>query len=88
MKQTLPLQFRPYMSPITPTSFLKAAFMNYSGWHSEQLSPQQRKVFELSCMQGLSRDEVSEQLKISKATVSVHLTIAIRQVRAFFGDKS
>lgn len=47
------------------------------------LSPQQRKVFEMSRLEGLSRKEVSQKLGISIATVSVHLTIALRQVRAF-----
>lgn len=47
------------------------------------LSPQQRRVFQLSRMEGLSREQVAEEMGISKATVSVHLTIALRLVRAF-----
>lgn len=46
------------------------------------LSPQQRKVFELSRLEGLPREKIAEQLGISKATVSAHLTIALRLVRA------
>jgi RNA polymerase sigma-70 factor (ECF subfamily) len=49
----------------------------------EFLSPQQRQVFELSRLQGLSRDEVAEQMQISKATVGVHLTLAIKKMRVF-----
>jgi RNA polymerase sigma-70 factor (ECF subfamily) len=48
-----------------------------------QLSPQQRKVFALSRLQGHSRKEVAEMLNLTPATVSVHLTIALRSVRAF-----
>jgi RNA polymerase sigma-70 factor (ECF subfamily) len=47
------------------------------------LSPQQRKVFELSRIEGLPREEIAKKMGISKATVSVHLTIALRLVRAF-----
>lgn len=46
------------------------------------LSPQQRKVFELSRIQGLSREQVAVTMGISRSTVSVHLTIALRLVRA------
>ncbi len=49
----------------------------------ERLSPQQRKIFQLSRIQGISRAEIAEKLGISQATVSVHLTIALRVVRAF-----
>ena len=48
-----------------------------------RLTPQQKKVFELSRIQGLKRDVIAAEMGLSAATVSVHLTIAIRQVRAF-----
>ena len=48
-----------------------------------RLSPQQRKVFVLSRLQGHSRKEVAEMLNLTPATVSVHLTIALRSIRAF-----
>jgi len=48
-----------------------------------RLSPQQRTVFVLSRLQGRSRKEVAEMLNLSPATVSVHLTIALRSIRAF-----
>jgi len=48
-----------------------------------RLSPQQRKVFVLSRLQGRSRKEVAEILHLTPATVSVHLTIALRSIRAF-----
>jgi len=47
------------------------------------LSPQQRKVFELRRIEGRTLDEIAEELSISRNTVSVHLTIALRTVRAF-----
>lgn len=48
-----------------------------------RLSPQQRKVFSLSRLSGHSRKEVAKMLNLAPATVSVHLTIALRMVRAF-----
>jgi RNA polymerase sigma-70 factor (ECF subfamily) len=47
------------------------------------LSPQQRRVFELSRIEGLPREHIAREMGISKATVSVHLTVALRLVRAF-----
>lgn len=47
------------------------------------LTPQQRKVFELSRLEGLDRKTVAASLGLSPATVSVHLTIALKRVRTF-----
>lgn len=48
-----------------------------------RLSPQQRRVFELSRLDGMDRADIAAVLDLSPATVSVHLTIALRIVRAF-----
>lgn len=48
-----------------------------------RLTPQQRKIFELSRLQGLDRKTVARTLGLSPATVSVHLTVALRMVRSF-----
>lgn len=50
------------------------------------LTPQQRKIFELSRLQGLDRKVVARTLDLSPATVSVHLTIALRTVRTFLHE--
>lgn len=47
------------------------------------LSPQQRRVFELCRLEGQPREAVALQMGIAKATVSVHLTIALRIVRSY-----
>lgn len=52
-----------------------------------RLSKQQRRVFELSRLKGYSRDEVASELGLAPATVSVHLTIALRTVRAFLTNR-
>lgn len=50
----------------------------------KHLTPQQRTIFELSRLEGLDRKTVAASLGLSPATVSVHLTIALKRVRAFF----
>lgn len=50
------------------------------------LSPKQREVFELSRLKKLTRDEIAAELGISRATVSVHLTVALRIVRAYLSN--
>lgn len=49
----------------------------------DRLTPQQRKIFELSRLQGLDRNAIAEMLGLSATTVSNHLTIALRTVRSF-----
>jgi len=50
------------------------------------LTPQQRRIFELSRLEGLDRKTVAASLGLSPATVSVHLTIALKRVRTFLYD--
>lgn len=49
----------------------------------KRLTPQQRTIFELSRLEGLDRKTVAASLGLSPATVSVHLTIALKRVRTF-----
>lgn len=44
---------------------------------------QQRTVYELIRIKGLTREQVAGRLKISPQTVKVHLNIAVKKVRAF-----
>jgi RNA polymerase sigma-70 factor (ECF subfamily) len=52
-----------------------------------RLTKQQRRVFELSRLKGYSREEVAAILGLAPATVSVHLTIALRTIRAFLVNR-
>jgi RNA polymerase sigma-70 factor (ECF subfamily) len=45
------------------------------------LTPQQKKVFELSRMEGLKHDEIATRLNISRETVKKHVSEALRIVR-------
>ena len=49
----------------------------------EQLPPQQKEVYRLSQLEGLSRNEIAEQLNISPNTVKNHLIQANKTVRAY-----
>ena len=54
------------------------------------LTEQQKKVFELSKMKGLNREEISETLGLSPNTVKMHLVRSTRLVRAYLlakGDR-
>ncbi len=47
----------------------------------QQLSPQQRTIFELSKQEGLSYHEIAERMQISQNTVRNHLAVAVKTVR-------
>jgi RNA polymerase sigma-70 factor (family 1) len=49
----------------------------------ERLSPQQRTVYELSKQDGLSYDQIAEQMNISRNTVRNHLAEAMKTIRIF-----
>lgn len=46
------------------------------------LSPQQHEIFRLAKVQGLSLDDVADEMNISKQTVKNHLTRAMKTMRA------
>lgn len=47
----------------------------------EQLPPQQKEVYRLSKIEGLSRDEIAAQMKISPLTVKTHMGKALQSIR-------
>lgn len=48
-----------------------------------KLPPRQEEIFTLSRMEGLTLDEIADQLSLSKETVKKHLTLALKSVRSF-----
>jgi len=49
----------------------------------QQLSPQQRTVYQLNKQEGLSYEEIAEHMKISRNTVRNHLAEAMKAIRLF-----
>ena len=47
----------------------------------DQLPPQQKQVYCLSKVSGLSRDEIADQMHISPLTVKTHLSKALQSIR-------
>lgn len=50
------------------------------------LSPQRRKVYELSRESGLSHKEIAEKLNLSRHTISNHITEAQRFIQHYLAD--
>lgn len=48
-----------------------------------ELPPQQRTVYRLSKQEGLSYDEIAEQMQLSRNTVRNHLAEAMKAIRTF-----
>jgi RNA polymerase sigma-70 factor (ECF subfamily) len=46
-----------------------------------QMPPKRKQIFQMSRIDGLSNEEISEQLNISKRTVENHLTAALADLR-------
>jgi len=48
-----------------------------------QLSPQQRLIFNLNRNKGLKNEEIARQLNLSPNTVKTHMVSALRKIRSF-----
>ena len=51
----------------------------------EQLPPQQRQIFQLAKIDGLSHQAIAEQLHISRLTVKTHMAKALQTIRLTLG---
>jgi RNA polymerase sigma-70 factor (ECF subfamily) len=49
----------------------------------EQLSPQQKKIFKMSRLDGLTYDEIAKSLSISSRTVKFHIILALNYLREY-----
>ena len=52
----------------------------------EQLTPQQKLIFKLSRLQGLSHEDIATQLNLSKNTVKVHMVAALNALRVYIKE--
>lgn len=53
----------------------------------DRLSPQRKKIFLMNKEQGLSRQEIAEELNISVHTVNNHLNESVKQVKEYLENK-
>jgi RNA polymerase sigma-70 factor (family 1) len=53
----------------------------------EQLSPQQKRIFHMSRIDGLSHEEIASRLQLSKNTVKVHMVIALNFMRTWIKER-
>ena len=65
------------------TSMLTKEYEEKSREAISLLSPQRKKVYNLSREQDLAHDQIAEQLSISKATVNNHIVEARRFIRSY-----
>ena len=49
----------------------------------EQLSPQQKKIFKMSRLDGLTYDEIAKSLSISSRTVKFHIILVLNYLREY-----
>lgn len=49
----------------------------------QQLSPQQKRAFSLSRMQGLTHEQIAAEMQISRATVKEHIVKALASLRQY-----
>lgn len=49
----------------------------------ERLTPQQKLIFRLSRIDGLSHEQIAQQLNLSKNTVKVHMVVALNFLRTW-----
>ena len=52
----------------------------------QQLSPRQKKIFQLSRTEGLKHAEIAAQLNISQSTVKDHMVEALRSIKIFLNS--
>ena len=51
-----------------------------------RLSPQRRRVYQLSRDGGMNHEEIAEQLHLSRNTVKTHMVEALRFIRSYLGQ--
>lgn len=75
-------QMKSLTSEAADQAYLNREFEKELQLSIRQLPPQQKLVFSLSRVNGLSHQQIAEQLRISKNTVKNHMVSAIRSLKS------
>lgn len=54
----------------------------------DRLPPQQKKIFEMAKLRGMSHEKISKELNLSPSTVNNHITAAFRFVRSYLKHRA
>ncbi len=54
----------------------------------DRLPPQQKKIFEMAKLRGMSHEKISQELNLSPSTVNNHITTAFRSVRTYLKHRA
>ena len=49
----------------------------------DRLPPQQKKIFEMAKLGGMSHEKISQELNLSPSTINNHMTAALRSIRNY-----
>ncbi len=72
-----------YSNALTESEVIYNDYWKFAETAIAQLPPQCLRVYRLRCEQGLSYEEIGEELSISKNTVKVQLVKAAKRIKSF-----
>ncbi|KKB45690.1 RNA polymerase sigma-70 factor [Parabacteroides gordonii] len=81
-------QNKPVEEDVIESDLIYTEYQNILKEAIEQLSPQRKKVFNMSRMDNLTHKEIAEQLGISVNTVQEHISESLRFIKTYFGKHS
>jgi len=81
-------QNKPVEEDVIESNLIYTEYQNILKEAIEQLSPQRKKIFNMSRMDNLTHKEIAEQLGISVNTVQEHISESLRFIKTYFGKHS
>lgn len=81
-------QNKPVEEDVIESNLIYTEYQNILKEAIEQLSPQRKKIFNMSRMDNLTHKEIAEQLGISVNTVQEHISESLRVIKTYFGKHS
>lgn len=81
-------QNKPVEEDVIESNLIYTEYQNILKEAIEQLSPQRKKIFNMSRMDNLTHKEIAEQLGISVNTVQEHISESLHFIKTYFGKHS